>query len=299
MDNDTKSKDHHVMVINYDSIKFALDVSGRVFIGDGLVVGGGDTAQSSTNLGLVVATKGILIGGPFTTSPEALCIMYNTAASGAPTVLYNTYNANGWDPGTAGLVITSNNSAAYSSPGSGFNNYYATCFISNSGTQNYSCWNFYSLSSANTTAIAYSTIYNGGFAHTSDGTTKQNIKILNTKNSLNKIINIRPVNYQYIQRPDEQRIGFISQEVEQFSPLATTYMHHTWTDKTDSSGNLIYDASGNPEKEDVFKQALNYNDIFVHNVGAVQEIYKLVMQQQATIELLTNRLTALEARLAL
>ena len=126
-----------------------------------------------------------------------------------------------------------------------------------------------------------------------------NTETLNTKNSLHKIINIRPVNYQYLKRPDEQRIGFVSQEVEQLSPLATTYMHHTWCDKVDESGNAIHDASGNPVQEDVFKQALNYNDILVHNVGATQEIYKLVMEQQATIELLTNRLKALEARLAL
>jgi Chaperone of endosialidase len=272
-----------------------------------LSVGGGITATGSISTssslsatgnanisGLVTTSTGVLIGGPSNYSQTALCLMFNTASYSPPPISYTTYGSGGWSANTAGTVILSNNSSSLS--GGGYNNTYATCFISNSGTVNYSCWNFYVLNSTDTTAVCYNTIYNGGFAHISDATTKQNIKTLNTQKSLNKILNFRPVSFQYKQRPNDQRIGFISQEVEQLSPLATTVQHHTWTDKKDLSGNTIYDASGNPQQDDVFKLGLNYNDIFIHNVCATQEIYKLVMQQQQLIESLTNRIAALEQK---
>jgi hypothetical protein len=145
------------------------------------------------------------------------------------------------------------------------------------------------MGSSQTTAVCYNTIYPGGFANTSDETTKQNIKTLNTQNSLNKILNVRPVNFQYIQQPNDQLIGFISQEVQELSPLATHMHHHTWCDKKDASGNIIYDASGNALQDNVYKLSLNYNDIFVHNVGATQEIYKMVNEQDQRIQNLENR----------
>jgi hypothetical protein len=92
--------------------------------------------------------------------------------------------------------------------------------------------------------VCWNTIYNGGFAHQSDRTTKQNIKNLNTSKSLNKILKLRPVNYQYIQDPSSQRIGFISQEVEEITP-ATIDLPHT----KDASGNTI------------FKKGLNYEEL--------------------------------------
>ena len=137
-----------------------------------------------------------------------------------------------------------------------------------------------------TSAVCWNTIYSGGFAHTSDSTTKQNIKSLNTVNSLNKILNMRPVNYQYIDETD-QRIGFISQEIAEITPLATVGLPHSFTNKTDENGNVVLDDDNNPIQEHVYKLALNYNDIFIHNVGATQEIYKLIETLQQQVVLLT------------
>ena len=108
----------------------------------------------------------------------------------------------------------------------GYTDLYSMDFINNTGSANYSCWNFYSLGNALTTATAYNTIYNGGFAHQSDITIKQNVKNLNTLNSLDKITKIRLVNYQYIDVPNDERIGVISQEVEKISPKSVVMLPH-------------------------------------------------------------------------
>jgi hypothetical protein len=57
-----------------------------------------------------------------------------------------------------------------------------------------------------------------------------------------------------------EQIGFISQEVEEINPLSTIELPH----KTDPSGNTI------------MKLSLNYNDLFIHNIGATQELYKMI-----------------------
>ena len=238
-------------------------------------------ASLTVNNSLVVG-GGFYIGNASSGTP-AYIVMMNQDFSVVRTNGYETYS--NWGGGV-GTVICNDFTGA---SGYGYTNVNATCFINNSGTQNYSCWNFYSMGSSQTTAVCYNTIYIGGFANTSDRTTKQNIKTLNTQNSLNKILNVRPVNFQYIQQPNDQLIGFISQEVQELSPLATHMHHHTWCDKTDASGNIIYDASGNALQDNIYKLSLNYNDIFVHNVGATQEIYKMVIEQDQRIQNLENR----------
>jgi hypothetical protein len=200
---------------------------------------------------------------------------------------YNTYS--NWT--TTGSFITNSITSS-----SGFNNVAATCFINNSGSNNDSCWNFYSMGTTQTTAVSFNTIYNGGFAHTSDSTTKQNIKTLNTSKSLTKILKMRPVNYQYIGADDYQRIGLISQEVAEITPLATVELPHSFTEKTDENGNTVLDDDGNPILEHIYKLALNYNDIFIHNVGATQEIYKLIETLQQQVVSLTQRVIELESK---
>jgi len=186
----------------------------------------------------------------------------NTSYTGS----YSPYQDYGNWSGKVGYCITQNLNTT--NRNGAFDNMYSTDFINNSGSANYSCWLFYSMGSAQTTAVSWNCIYNGGFAHTSDKTTKQNIKNLNTKKSLDKILKLRPVNYQYIQDPSSQRIGFISQEVEEINPLSTVELPHT----KDTSGNTIN------------KLSLNYQDLFIHNIGATQELYKMiqVLQEQVT-----------------
>ena len=107
---------------------------------------------------------------------------------------------------------------------------------------------------------------------------------------------MRPVNYQYINETD-QRIGFISQEIAEITPLATVGLPHSFTNKTDENGNVVLDDDGNPIKEHVYKLALNYNDIFIHNVGATQEIYKLIVTLQQQVTTLTQRIVELESKI--
>ena len=240
-------------------------------------------ASLTINNSLVVG-GGLYIGNASNGTPAYIVMMNQDFGLSTRISTYTYYSSWG---GGIGTVIVNNNigsASAYL-----YNN--ATCFINNCGNASYgnSSWNFYSVNSTTTTATCWNAIDNYGFNHTSDRTTKQNIKTLNTLKSLNKILNVRPVNFQYTQMPDNQMIGFISQEVQELSPLATHMHHHTWCDKTDASGNIIYDASGNALLENVYKLALNYNDIFVHNVGATQEIYKMVNEQDQRIQNLENR----------
>ena len=78
--------------------------------------------------------------------------------------------------------------------------------------------------------------------------------------------------------PNDDRIGVISQEIEKITPKATMMLPH----KKDASGNSI------------FKKAVNYNDLFVHNIGATQEIYKLVLDLQNQIKELKDEITNLK-----
>ena len=50
------------------------------------------------------------------------------------------------------------------------------------------------------------------------------------------------------------------------------------------------DASGNT----TFKKAVNYNDLFIHGLGATQEIYKLVLDLQNQITELKNEIALLK-----
>ena len=199
--------------------------------------------------------------------------------AGSSTGAYLWANNNHWN-GQVGFAICNDLASPYAF---GYTNVNSMDFINNSGSANNSCWNFYSLGDGTTNgyptiATAYNTIYNGGFAHQSDISIKQNVKNLNTLHCLDKITKIRLVNYQYIDVPNDDRIGVISQEIEKITPKATMMLPH----KKDASGNSI------------FKKAVNYNDLFVHNVGATQEIYKLVLDLQNQIKELKDEITNLK-----
>jgi hypothetical protein len=183
---------------------------------------------------------------------------------------YTTYS--NWG-GKVGYCISSgltNNNA-------GYNNVYSTDFICNSGSMNYSTWNFYAVSqTGQPIGLCFNSIVNAGYAHTSDKTTKQNIKSLNTKNSLTKVLQLRPVTYQYIDDSSFQQIGFISQEVEEITPATADLPF-----KKDASGNTT------------FKKALFYNDLFIHNIGATQELYKMIEVLQEQVATLQDQIAKL------
>ena len=119
--------------------------------------------------------------------------------AGSSTGAYLWANNNHWN-GQVGFAFCNDLASPYAF---GYTNVNSMDFINNSGSANNSCWNFYSLGDGTTNgyptiATAYNTIYNGGFAHQSDISIKQNVKNLNTLHCLDKITKIRLVNYQYI-----------------------------------------------------------------------------------------------------
>ena len=245
------------------------DCSSHNFWGDNATIGTINTtyfsAYSCDLTGALHLNTGYPIVSSFTPGSSTMGYIY-------------CYNSN-WN-GKVGYVITNNIVSPY---GQGYANVNSMDFINNSGPANYSCWNFYALGDGTTNgyptqATAFNTIYDGGFAHQSDQTIKQNVKNLNTLHSLDKITKIRLVNYQYIDVPNSQRIGVISQEIEQISPKATMMLPH----KRDLSGNSI------------FKMAVNYNDLFIHGLAATQEIYKLVLDLQNQVIELKNEIALLK-----
>jgi hypothetical protein len=74
-----------------------------------------------------------------------------------------------------------------------------------------------------------------------------------------------------------EQIGFISQEVEEISPNATVELPH----KTDASGNTI------------MKLSLVYGDLYTHNIGATQELYKMIQVLQEQVATLQEKVAKL------
>jgi len=132
--------------------------------------------------------------------------------------------------------------------------------------------------STNWTTQAYIDI-NGQYWPPSDERLKEDIKPLNTSNSLEKILAIKPVSWRFKNSPfDETKrsIGFISQQVEEVNP----YSISTWTEEQKSDDSIKH---------------LSYQDLGVHNIGATQEIYKIVQEQQMMINDLNDKINRLES----
>ena len=105
--------------------------------------------------------------------------------------------------------------------------------------------------------------------------------------------------------------GFLAQEVKTIPELNYTVdeipdkMKQVKQYKTDSSGNCVLNEEGEKIIETVEKVSklgrytLKYNDIFVMNVAATQELDRIIQSQQETITLLQNELHAIKNHLNL
>ena len=107
-----------------------------------------------------------------------------------------------------------------------------------------------------------------------------------------------------------EEIGFIAQEIQKIPELKHCISGEEYVNEVkktyqkDASDNFIRDASGNKivEKEDIIKKpnslSLRYNDLFVCNIVATQELHKEQQADKAEIAELKTKNTALENKVA-
>ncbi len=120
---------------------------------------------------------------------------------------------------------------------------------------------------------AYHKIYVSEVSEVSDKRLKTNIKGL--QSSLNKTLQLRPVQYSLInssaEREKDQDIGFIAQELEMIIPEAVS---------TDDSGNKL----------------INYRTVIPILTGAIQELSVQISELESVIETLQIEIDNLKNR---
>ena len=113
----------------------------------------------------------------------------------------------------------------------------------------------------------------GGWISGSDRRLKQNIR--DYPSSLDKLLDLRPVTYNWKTHPDaDQQTGFIAQNVRDLFPRLTADI--AWKDKGTRLG-------------------VNYSLLVVPAIKAIQEQQEIIDQQEKNIQSLIKRIEALEA----
>ena len=119
----------------------------------------------------------------------------------------------------------------------------------------------------------------------------------------------RPILVSFLRAQNFSVTGLIAQEVKTIPELNYTVdeipdkMKQVKQYKTDSSGNCVLNEEGEKIIETIEKVSklgrytLKYNDIFVMNVAATQELDRIIQSQQETITLLQNELQAIKDHL--
>ena len=118
------------------------------------------------------------------------------------------------------------------------------------------------------------------FTISSDRRLKENIEIFDNKASFDIILQLQHCEYNYIKDKTRKCIGFIAQDVQKFDPDCVIEIENTEHDE-------------NKQKCENFL-AINYNNLFVHNIGATQHLYEMVQSQNKIIESLMSRIEILE-----
>ena len=103
---------------------------------------------------------------------------------------------------------------------------------------------------------------------------------------MNRILNIQPVTYKMINDVNNKSIvGLIAQQVQ--SVISHCVDESVYTFDTE---NQIEDASGNLVDTPINKLSINYQDICIHLIGAVQEQQALIITLQEQIATLTTEM---------
>jgi hypothetical protein len=148
---------------------------------------------------------------------------------------------------------------------------------------------FYNCSSVSQSLNLIATINSSGTYTASDATLKTNIVPIKTNKSLARILALQPVAYQWIHEPNAgNMIGFLAQSVQEVNPHCVTEVTYS-SDPTEQVEDTL--RPGVMIDKPVKKLAINYQDIILHLVGAIQEHERTIVTQGDAI-------AALEARLA-
>ena len=116
-------------------------------------------------------------------------------------------------------------------------------------------------------------------------------------------MSLRPVTY-YMNIDTNSinpNIGLIAQEVQEITPHAVELNTYSVDHHMDASGNVMKDKNGNDMVKSINnKLHLNYQDISIHLIGAVQEMNKTIQSQadmitslQSTVAMLVQQVTNL------
>jgi hypothetical protein len=134
----------------------------------------------------------------------------------------------------------------------------------------------------------------GGWVFVSDKRVKKDIKDIKTARSLQRIMALKPKTYKKIYRQelsdtpipqdviDADHVGFVAQDVMESNPHCVS----EWVDD-----NCVCDG------DDGKRLGINYGDINIHMVGAIQELKKQNDRQQKEIDELKEMVTMLMAKL--
>ena len=169
----------------------------------------------------------------------------NTFTSSLTTTLTNTSTQNTQIYQAANSSMTSSFSAVQASfVGTGIT--YNTLWINPSGgnvivgTPGTSMY----VSSLTTNGTVITSGSNGLLSVSSDARLKENIHYLtDTAAALSTVMELRPATYRFLGSQDE-RLGFIAQDVERAIPLAVDGKKYEWVWETDPQGNPLLDPNG-------------------------------------------------------
>jgi len=110
----------------------------------------------------------------------------------------------------------------------------------------------------------------------------------NLTNCLHVIGKLSPETYNWFNVFGKKGIGFIAQEIEEILELKHT---------VDSQDTRAYADNGNVKSGFKDQKFVSYEPIFVYNVGATQELHKIVKNEQTKIENLETKVNEQEVKL--
>lgn len=133
---------------------------------------------------------------------------------------------------------------------------------------------------------------NGLISSSSDIRLKENINyITDTKKGLQQILQLKPCEFNFIANKEHTQLGLIAQDVEQFIPISVDGKKYEYQAKRDFENKLVYDEKGQVEYEldaegnkKIRARGLDYNAIVSTQILAIQELHKLLNQQQEVIQ---------------
>jgi len=164
----------------------------------------------------------------------------------------------------------------HASLGSWRNGAWGSVFLGVGGNDN-SLTAFWTFASG---GASYNPLNSSSWSTTSDIRIKQNIRPLN--DSIQKIISLNPVHFEYVDKPEKIKTGFIAQEFEQVLP---GHVHETGC--PESISNII------PELKNEQIKAIDA-DLIPYLVGAIKEQQTQIQQLKSEIEFLKDKILTLE-----